>query len=331
MGGLKEGIDGMLRIQRLRFAATLGVGLILGSAALAQTGAPPRERYGPDAGPVEERPQAEPERVDPRVVTINRMMRPITVSFEGNSLRQVLEYIGEITQANLFPQYIDDRRGTGLDPDAEVELDVQDVTAINLLERVLDHVTVDDFDAPTWQLTSDGRLEIGPRSLLNRRQVLKAYYVHDLVFRIPDFANAPELDLNNVLGGGGGGGGGGDSPFEENDDEDGNEIGGMALNEDLIEELLDVIRLAIEPDQWRSNGGDGATISFFRGTMLIRAPSYIHRQVGGWDWMPSGYDAFYNRDRQRARLNAVRNERSGSGGDSGGSSAGGDGSDGESN
>ncbi|MCH8006059.1 MAG: hypothetical protein IH888_07505, partial [Planctomycetes bacterium] len=30
------------------------------------------------------------------------------------------------------------------------------------------------------------------------------------------------------------------------------------------------------------NGGDFATISYYTGTLIVRAPDYIHRQLGGY-------------------------------------------------
>jgi len=247
------------------------------------------------------------EEVDPRAVAWERMMRRVTVSFEGERLEEVLGYLAALADVEIDALWVDERRAVGLDREAEVVLEVEGERVLNILERVLDKVSEDDFDAATWQFARDGRVQVGPRSRLNRFASLRTYYIHDLVFVIPDFDNAPELDLNNVLGGGGGGGG--DSPFEDNDEGDGE--GGLAdaaLNEGAIEQLLDVIRLAIEPDQWESNGGEGGVIREFRGTMIVRAPAYMHRQLGGFDFEPRRYRAWVNEDRLERRRARVRGE-----------------------
>ena len=43
--------------------------------------------------------------------------------------------------------------------------------------------------------------------------------------------------------------------------------------------LVDLIRMVIEPDGWRANGGDWASIQFYQGALIVRAPDFIHRQI----------------------------------------------------
>jgi hypothetical protein len=256
-----------------------------------------------------EQTQGADRREDPRRAAMRRMMRTVTVSFEEQRLEEVLNYLSEIAGVRLEALWLEDRYDTGLDRDTEITIEAKDISVLNLLERVLDKATTDDFDAPTWQLSrDDATIEVGPRSRLNRRAFLKVYYIHDLVFVIPDFEDAPELDLNSILGGGGGGGGT-ESPFEDTeDDEGGGGLGGAALNQEAIDQLLDVIRLGIEPDQWRDNGGSGGVIRLFRGQMIVRAPAYIHRQLGGFDFAPRRYRPFVNDDRLDRRRAKVRSE-----------------------
>ena len=33
---------------------------------------------------------------------------------------------------------------------------------------------------------------------------------------------------------------------------------------------------------WINNGGEYATIKYFDGALIVRAPDYIHRQIGGY-------------------------------------------------
>ena len=41
----------------------------------------------------------------------------------------------------------------------------------------------------------------------------------------------------------------------------------------------------MEPDAWDINGGEYATIRYYQGTLIIRAPDYIHRQIGGYPFV----------------------------------------------
>ena len=41
----------------------------------------------------------------------------------------------------------------------------------------------------------------------------------------------------------------------------------------------------IEPDAWQVNGGDAASIRYYQGTLIVRAPDYIQRQLGGYPFV----------------------------------------------
>ena len=48
------------------------------------------------------------------------------------------------------------------------------------------------------------------------------------------------------------------------------------------QEIIEAIITQIEPGAWTSNGGEYATIKYLDGALIVRAPDYIHRQVGGY-------------------------------------------------
>ena len=50
---------------------------------------------------------------------------------------------------------------------------------------------------------------------------------------------------------------------------------------------MDIILETIEPDAWLDNGGDAASIRYYEGVLIIRAPDYIQRQIGGYPFAPS--------------------------------------------
>jgi len=39
---------------------------------------------------------------------------------------------------------------------------------------------------------------------------------------------------------------------------------------------------AVEPDAWVERGGGDATIRYYTGTLIVRAPDFVHRQLGGY-------------------------------------------------
>ena len=80
---------------------------------------------------------------------------------------------------------------------------------------------------------------------------------------------------------GGGGGGGGGAPFGNPEGEP------DRLSEDeKVQQIVDIILETIEPDAWQQNGGDAASIRYYEGVLIIRAPDYIQRQIGGYPFAP---------------------------------------------
>ncbi len=210
------------------------------------------------------------------------MLRPITISFDGQRLEDVMTFIRDFTGAELDVHYATDRRPEGLDPDILIKVNAKEMTALRLLELVLEQAARDSFEQNTWQVTPWGAIECGPKSLLNRRQRVVIYDIADLLLELPDYQDAPDIDLQNVLQNTGGGGGG-QSPFDgaQNDDDEERDL------QERKDEIIGLIQAIVEPEQWADNGGDGGTIQIFQNTLVIKAPDYIHRQIDGYPWWPS--------------------------------------------
>lgn len=239
---------------------------------------------------------------DPHVVllkrqTLARLMRPVTVELSEHRLEDVVQFIGDVTQADITPLWISDRNPVGLDPETQVTLTARDVTALQLLEMVLDKISGDaDYDAATWQFTKYGGFEFGPKERLNRRKRVEMYDINDMLMDVPDYDNAPEFDLNTVfqLGGQQGGGGGGASPFQDQ----GTDID-RRDRQDKIDDITELLITTVETEQWVDNGGEAATFREIRGSLFVNAPDYVHRQINGYPWWPSRYQKANSRNGRR--------------------------------
>lgn len=205
------------------------------------------------------------------------LLRPLSLDVTDARLEDVLAYIETVSGARLDPKWQEGGAG-GLEKDAKVTIRLGNVTTLAALERILATGAGPSPDGATWQLTDEGLIEVGPRSRLNASAFLKIYDVRDLLYEIPNFADAPELDLDSVLNQRQGGGSG--SIFTQTDQGDGE----RRTPQERARALVDVIITTVEPDQWRDNGGDGASVREQNGVLLITAPDYIHRQVGGYDF-----------------------------------------------
>ena len=94
--------------------AALGLAAVLVAPAHAQ-----QSQRSSSATPVVE---PYPEGVRPERVTLSRMMTPLTVTFENQPLRDVMDFIVSRTGAELEIFWRDERTGTGLDPEALVSI-----------------------------------------------------------------------------------------------------------------------------------------------------------------------------------------------------------------
>ncbi|MFG0326411.1 MAG: hypothetical protein ACF8SC_03970 [Phycisphaerales bacterium JB037] len=226
--------------------------------------------------------QANASSVLPQRETAIRLMRPVTVSFENQRLEDIMNFIKELTQADIEPLYIDDRHDDGLDPDELISLSVENVTVLDLIEKVLDKAEGEfATSGNSWQFSKYGTFECGPKERLNRKRRVEIYSISDMLFEVPDYTEAPTFDLNSILQSGQGGGG--QSPFQDQ-----GENNFEPLNkEEKAEEIVMILTELIEPDQWQINGGDGGSIRYWQGNLIVNAPDYMHRQLAGYPWWPA--------------------------------------------
>lgn len=252
--------DELSRPWRFRAAAGVVIALLCGGTGLAQSPPPTR---------------AEAARPTSPEAAHHRLTRRLTIDVEGQRLEDVVRFLEQATGVTMEPAWREDPRDAGLDPEALVTVAASNEPALSFLERVLDRAG-DPFDPPTWQLSPDGALQFGPRSVLNRSKRTEVYDIHDLLLTVPDFDEQVEVDLEAVLAQGDGGQG---SILEEtNSPQEPRRPGPTERGEEIAEMLTTLI----EPAQWTANGGDGASVRLYNGTLIVQAPGYIHRQISGW-------------------------------------------------
>ena len=237
------------------------------------------------------------------------MYTDLTVQFDDTALRDAINYLETVLGISIVGRYNDDRVAEGLDPDAEISLDVQEKPAITVLEMILAQAS-DDISEATWQLR-EGYIEVGTKERLGSRtaQQIRYYPIRDLLMVIPYFDNAPSVDLDTALGqgggsgsggggfgggsggggggfggggGGGSGGGGGGSGGGQNIFDEPGEDPERLSEEERAQQIIDLIVEIVEPDAWEINGGDWASIRYYQGTLIVRAPDFIHRQIVGY-------------------------------------------------
>lgn len=238
----------------------------------------------------------------------------ITADFNETPARDVINYIQAQIGAEIVGRYSDDRGAiAGIDPDTPITLKAEGVPALTVLEQVLDQCS--GYEACTWQLR-DGFIEVGTKERLDSpaARELRMYSIRDLLFEPTHFDNAPEFDLNAAIqqgnnggtggggmggggfGGGGGGFGGGGGGFGGGGSGSGGGGSGIfgdpgeepdrVSEQERAEQIMEIIRESVETDRWVDNGGNSATMRYFQGVLIIRAPDYIQREIGGYPFAP---------------------------------------------
>lgn len=173
----------------------------------------------------------------------------------------------------------------GVDPNQPVTLTLGKVPAelvLNLIIQQLHPEPIDNdellVDVQQWfvrVITKEDAL---------KRSKTKLYFIGDLLMDIPNFDGAPGFDLNQALSNTSSGGSDGSKNQESkglfDDDDDASEEPRLS-KEQKGERIADMIRDTIEPDIWRGNGGEFGSVRYYRGMLIVKAPEFVHEQIGG--------------------------------------------------
>ena len=215
----------------------------------------------------------------------------ITVNFERTQAKTAFEYVQQQLGVPLIVRYAGEGGADGIDPEMEISLAMEGAAALSVVERMLEMCGT---DSPcTWQIR-EGFIEAGTKDRLSvpAARELRMYPVRDLLFEPPNFDNAPDFNLSAALeqgnqggqgggsGGGGSGGGGGGVIGDPGEDPD------RPSETEKADQLMEIIQDQCEPEAWQDAGGDAASIRYYQGVLIIRAPDFIHRQIDGYPFAP---------------------------------------------
>jgi len=213
------------------------------------------------------------------LATLQQQRLP-NVEFRDNTLAEALDFLAQVTQINMDVDW-EALENVNITRDEPVSLSLQNVPVQTVLERVLAKVGDPEFgDTAAWAV-QDGMLVVSSDEEIRKNTILDIYDVRDLVVEVPNYDEAPELDLEQILqSGGGGGGGGGQSPFEDTDDQ-GDFGEDFRPLEERIDEMKDIIREQVDFEGWRENGGNTGFIQDWNGQLIITNTPRNHREIRG--------------------------------------------------
>ena len=231
------------------------------------------------------------------------LYRKLAVDFDKVPAADVFQYLRTVLEIDITVRSMDDTAGHGLDPKTPITIASEKVTALALLEAVLEECS--QLEPCTWQLRN-GVLEVGTKERLSvdNAQIVRIYPIDDVVHRPAKVVGPPyEVGIINPWGGAGGYGGygasigfqsrgwyggfgGGTGTGYGNGARPGTDRQTADERSDRVQQIIDLIMDTVEPDAWVENGGDWATINYQEGALIVRAPDFVHRQINGYPPVP---------------------------------------------
>ncbi|MCA9290971.1 MAG: hypothetical protein KDA25_07575 [Phycisphaerales bacterium] len=222
--------------------------------------------------------------------------RTVDVDFNHTPVRDAFETLQTMVDLQIVVRYADDAVGHGIDPDTPIVLDVRHLPLVDVIERMLEQCEA--VEPCTWQIRRS-YLEIGTKARLGlpAAQEIRAYPIDDVLFQAPRYDNAPQFWLESGYGYYPPAGAYGRTyapssirpsvnrpvgPGQTYGSTLGAVVPSTADRDDRAQSVMDLITDLIEPQAWEANGGTWATLRYQDGVLIVRAPDFVHRQIGGY-------------------------------------------------
>ena len=198
-------------------------------------------------------------------------LRLPAVTIDGIALRDAFDWLQEMTGAKIVINWRT-LESLGVNPQQQVSINGHGLTANQVLKLLLIEFGPDVdmvVDTTPWYV------RVMTKDEANAKSVVRVYGIGDLLQRIPNFEEAPEFDLTQITQATQGGGPSGGIFGESNEDEE-----NQPTKAERADQIASLIRDTVEPDIWRENGGTYGAISVWRDMLVVRAPMYVHKQIG---------------------------------------------------
>ncbi|MFQ5489653.1 MAG: hypothetical protein ACE5GE_02925 [Phycisphaerae bacterium] len=213
-----------------------------------------------------------------RITESQRVLaKPVSqIDWDETPLEDIVDWLGKQGEASVVVMWksLEDE---GIDQDTAVTLKIKKTTVGRALAEALNQIS--DVE-PIMYRGMDDIIKITTKADFNKKLYVRVYPIQDMLLNIPDFTDAPEVDLSSQSGGGGGGGGGGgqgEPIFSDDDDEDSDD---SEVKTQRIDDLIVLIEDTIEPNTWQTNGGRG-TVTVYNDMLVVRNSIEVHEKIGG--------------------------------------------------
>jgi hypothetical protein len=200
-----------------------------------------------------------------------------TANFTGVALGDAIEYIRDVTQANIHVNWRA-LEEVGVGKDTVVNIRLRNVPLKTVLRLMLNEA---GGGTGLTYYVADGVIEITTQELADKDLITKVYPIDDLIMDFPDPV-PPEFNIQATAqtSGNGGGGGSGSGQGLIQSGSTGNDTLFKSNRDERAQDLIKIIQDSIQPNVWKENGGM-ATIHFFKGSLIVTAPRSVHQALAG--------------------------------------------------
>jgi type II secretory pathway component GspD/PulD (secretin)/tetratricopeptide (TPR) repeat protein len=211
-----------------------------------------------------------------RRVTL-RLREPIpNVNFEANQLKNVLEFIQNVTGVNMVVNW-PVLEAAGVEQDRPISLHLSNVPAEQVLRLVLRQAAADEFSQPEYAII-EGIVNISTQRDLTRTTDIRVYDIRDLLVQVPNFDQAPSFSLDEALQSHVEGGGGSSSSLFGDAQDQNQESGAarQALVDQITKLIEDTVGIA---EDWQVNGGTVSSLRELNGNLIVKSTPQNHNQI----------------------------------------------------
>jgi hypothetical protein len=268
-------------MSRLRFAWAVIPTAIMPTSAIAQTSGVPQS--GEPASPAQSTPV---ERQTPRRVwkDVEQMLdsRVPEVDFRDAPLEEVLHWVEQYTGALVYTHWgaLED---SGIGRDTPVTVRAKDRPLWLALWVIMNEAEGGTRETLAYKATTESIL-ISTHRDLSRRMIVRVYDVRDVAIDVPTFAweSGKTLPQEGTIAR--------TIVDRAADSESGSEPGypvarvvvGKPNEAERMQEITELIRVAVETESWAVNGlGGRGTIFPYKGRLVVRNSLYVHQIIGG--------------------------------------------------
>lgn len=207
----------------------------------------------------------------------SKLDRPNRIDFQGDPLHEVIKKLAEGNAANISVAW-KDLADAGIRRDTPVDLTLNEPVSFGqALSEVLDIVS--DSHVQLAYMPVGNIIKVATREMLDQNVHEDVYDVRDLLMPVPNFDDAPKMDLKDpatfVMRDRGFQAPGSDGIFPDYDD----------IPEEVVaaqvSSLVATIRKAIDPDSWQANNGHVGSITEINGQLVITQTPTGHARIGG--------------------------------------------------